>query len=227
METNNEFLKYVSIFKDLGETQLDKIAERGSYHKYKNHSVILFEYEDSAGIFIIAKGKVKVSCYSEDNKEVILDTLNESDIFGEMSVLDGYSNSATVTATEDSEIFLINKADFLELLKSNHDIVKSMLKELTRRLRAADMKINALSSKNAEGKIATVLVQLADKIGKINYGKAEIEKLPYQRELANMAGTSRETMSRILHSFAKKGFVELKGSGLRILNYEKFKEAYI
>ena len=102
-----------------------------------------------------------------------------------------------------------------------------MLKELTKRLRAADMKINALSSKNAEGKIATLLVQLADKIGKITYGKAEIEKLPYQRELANMAGTSRETMSRILNSFAKKGFVELKGSGLQILNYDKFKEAFI
>src|ERR1035437_8532787 len=78
-----------------------------------------------------------------------------------------------------------------------------------------------------QGKIATVLIQLADEIGKIKQGQVEIEKLPYQHDIANMAGTSRETISRTLHTFAKKGFVELEGSGLRILNYEKFKEAYV
>ena len=126
-----------------------------------------------------------------------------------------------------SEVFLIKRDDFLELLKSQHDVVISMQQELTRRLRAADMKIKALSMKDAEGKIATVLIQLADEIGKIKHGQVEIEKLPYQHDIANMAGTSRETISRTLHTFAKKGFVELDGSGLRILNYEKFKEAYI
>src|ERR1035438_3768966 len=227
MEKNNEFLKYVPIFLDLGEAQLDKISKLGSYRKFKHDSVILFELEESVGLFIISTGKVKVSCYSDDSREVILAILNESDIFGEMSVLDGYSRSATVTAIEDSELFLINRDDFLELLKSNNDVVKSMLQELTRRLRVADMKIKALSMKDSEGKIATVLIQLADEIGKITHGKLEIKKLPYQHDLANMAGTSRETISRTLNTLAKKGFIEQKGSRLRILNYEKFKEAYI
>ena len=227
MERNNEFLKYVPIFSDLGEDQLDKIARVGVYRTFKKDSVILFEHEDGAGLFIIAKGKVKVSRFSDDGREVILAVLHESDIFGEMSILDGYSRSATVSAIEDSEVFLIKRDDFLELLKSQHDVVISMLQELTRRLRAADMKIKALSMKDAEGKIATVLNQLADEIGKIKHGQVEIEKLPYQHDIANMAGTSRETISRTLHTFAKKGFVELDGSGLRILNYEKFKEAYI
>jgi CRP-like cAMP-binding protein len=227
MERKNEFLKYVPIFTDLGEDQLDKIARMGSHQKYKKDAVILFEHEDSAGLFIIAKGKVKVSRYSDDSREVILAILSESDIFGEMSILDGYSRSATVTSIVDSEIFLLKRDDFLQLLKSNHDIVTSMLQELTRRLRVADMKIKALSMKDSEGKIAAVLIQLADEIGKIAFGKAEIEKLPYQHDLANMAGTSRETISRTLHTFAKKGFVELDGAGLRILNYSKFKEDFI
>ena len=227
MEKNNEFLKYVPIFLDLGEAKLDKISKLGSLRKFKQDSIILFEQEECAGLFIISKGKVKVSCYSDDNKEIILAIFNESDIFGEMSVLDGYPHSATVTAIEDSEIFLINRDDFLELLKNNHEVVKSLLQELTRRLRVADMKIKALSMKDAEGKIAAVLIQIANEIGKITHGKVEIEKLPYQRDLANMAGTSRETISRTLTAFAKKGFVEQKGSRLRILNYEKFKEVYI
>ena len=220
-------MKYVPIFSDLGDDQLDKIGRMGSHHKYKKYSVILFEHEFSAGLFIITKGKVKVSRFSDDTKEVILAILSKSDIFGEMSILDGYSRSATVTTLEDSEIFLIKRDDFLQLLKSNNDIVNSMLQEMTRRLRVADMKIKALGMKDSEGKIAAVLIQLAGEIGKVASGKAEIKKLPYQHDLANMAGTSRETISRTLHTFAKKGFVELEGQGLRILNYTKFKEDYI
>ena len=71
-----------------------------------------------------------------------------------------------------------------------------------------------------------VVDQIADDVGKIKQGIVEIEKLPLQQDLANMAGTSRETISRTLHSFAKKGLVELEGSKLRILDYEKFKETF-
>jgi CRP-like cAMP-binding protein len=127
---------------------------------------------------------------------------------------------------EESKVFIIQRNDFLDLLKSRPEVSISLLQELTQRLRAAGMKIKALSLKDAEGKVATVLLQLADDIGKIKQGVVEIEKLPYQHELANMAGTSRETISRTLHSFAKKGLVELEGSKLRIISYEKFKELY-
>ena len=227
MERNNDFLKFVPIFAQLNEEQLDSIAKVGTYRSYKKDSIILFESEEGAGLFVIAKGKVKVSRFGNDDKEVILTILHASDIFGEMSLLDGEERSATVTAIEDSEILTIKRDDFLELLKTHHDVVNALLMELTRRLRGADMKIKALSMHDAEGKIATVLIKLADDLGVIKQGQVEIEKLPYQHEIANMAGTSRETISRTLHSFAKKGFVELDGSGLRILNYEKFKEAYI
>jgi CRP-like cAMP-binding protein len=88
------------------------------------------------------------------------------------------------------------------------------------------MKIKSLSLQNAEGKVATVILQLADDLGKIKQGIVEIEKLPLQHDLANMAGTSRETISRTIHLFAKKGLVELDGSRLKILDYEKFKTQF-
>jgi CRP-like cAMP-binding protein len=93
-------------------------------------------------------------------------------------------------------------------------------------MRAADLKIKSLSLKDAEGKVATVILQLADDLGKIKNGTVEIEKLPLQHDLANMAGTSRETISRTLHSLVKKELIELKGSKLKIINYEKFKELF-
>jgi CRP-like cAMP-binding protein len=226
MERNVAFLKYVSIFTDLEYEYLAKIARIGTYQSYNKDSVILSENEDGSGLFILAKGKVKVSRFA-DGREVILAILHESDIFGEMSILDGHSRSAAVIAIEDSEIFLLKRADFLKLLHIRRDVMIALLSELAKRLRSADIKIKALGMHYAEGKIATVLIQLADEFGKIKQGQVLIEQLPHKHEIANMAGTSRETISRTIHSFVKKGFVSLEGSGLRIFNYQKFKEMYL
>lgn len=226
MLDSTNFLANVPIFSDLDQETLEKISKSGIIQSYKKNSVILSEEDSGSALFVIADGKVKVSRSSNDEKEVILAILNESDFFGEMSLLDGMARSATVTAIEDSKLFIIQRSEFLELLKKYPDVSIALLTELTKRLRSSSMKIKALSLKDAEGKVATVLLQLADDIGKIRQGIVEIDHLPFQQELANMAGTSRETISRTLHSFAKKGWIELDGSKLRIINYEKFKEMF-
>lgn len=226
MSDQLEFLRNVPIFSELDEETLQKIAKSGVTQSFRKNSVILSEEEAGNAMFFIASGKVKVARSSSDGKEVILAILNESDFFGEMAILDGMSRSASVTAIEDSKLFIIQRAEFLDLLKTHPEVSIALLQEITQRLRAATLKIKALSLKDAEGKVATVLLQIADETGKIKQGVVEIEDLPYQQELANMAGTSRETISRTLHSFAKKGLIELDGSKVRIINYEKFKEMY-
>lgn len=225
--SSSEFLSYVPIFSDLPTETLTMIEKIGTKKMYKKNDVVLMEEEAGTALFVIVKGKVKVARSSNDGREVILTILSESDFFGEMAILDGLTRSATVTAIEDSELFLIQRNDFLNLIREFPEISIALLQELTKRLRSADAKIKALSLKDAEGKVATVILQLADDIGKIKHGKVEIEKLPLQQDLANMAGTSRETISRTLHSFAKKGLIELDGSKLSILDYEKFKEKFI
>ena len=226
MSSNNEFLKFVPLFAELDENTLNQISSLGIRKNFSKDSVVLFEHEAGSALFVIIAGKVKISRVSDDGKEVILTILGESDFFGEMAILDGATRSANVTAMEDAEIFIVQRSEFLDLLHRHPEVSIALLQELTRRLRAADMKIKSLSLKDAEGKVATVILQLADDIGMIKQGTVEIEKLPYQHDLANMAGTSRETISRTLHSFAKKGFVELEGSRLRIIDYEKFKELF-
>lgn len=226
MLETHDFLKYVPIFSELDENALDQIAIIGTRKNFKKDAVVLFEHESGSALFIIIEGKVKISRVSDDGKEVILTILSDCDFFGEMAILDGMTRSANVTAMEDSEVFIIQRTEFINLLKTHPEVSIALLQELTQRLRSADMKIKSLSLKDAEGKVATVILQLADDVGKIKQGTVEIEKLPFQHDLANMAGTSRETISRTLHSFAKKGLVELDGSKLRILNYEKFKELF-
>ena len=227
MASLSDFLLYVPIFADLENEAIEMISKIGSKKTYVKDSIILMEEEVGSALFVIIKGKVKVARTSNDGREVILSILGESDFFGEMAILDGLTRSATVTALEDSELFLIERTDFLNLLRQHPEVSISLLYELTTRLRAADMKIKSLSLKDAEGKVATVILQLADDVGMIKHGIVEIEKLPLQQDLANMAGTSRETISRTLHAFAKRGLVELDGSKLRIMDYEKFKEYFI
>ena len=220
------FLKQIPVFSQLTDDKLGQISNLITKQKFNKDAVILSEHETGSTFFIVIKGKVKLSRASEEGNEVVLTTLSESDFFGEMSLLDGSSRSATVTAIEDSDLLIMRRKEFINLLRSDPEISIALLIELTQKLRTANTKLKSLSLKDAEGKVATVILQLADDIGKIRQGTLEIEKLPFQHDLANMAGTSRETISRTLHTFAKKGLVELDGSRLRILNNEKFKELF-
>ncbi len=226
MSDFKDFLRFVPLFAELEDETLDMISELGKNRMYEKDSVIFTEQDNGLALFIIVKGKVKVSRESDDGREVILTILADSDFFGEMALLDGLNRSANVTAIEESELFIIQREDFLKLLYDHPEVSIALLQELTKRIRSADMKIKSLSLKDAEGKVATVILQLADDLGKIRQGVVEIEKLPFQHDLANMAGTSRETISRTLHSFAKKGLIELEGNKLRIPDYERFKELF-
>jgi len=225
---NTNFLASVPIFSDLNRETIEKVSQLGTIRTYPKQSIILSEEDAGSALFVIISGKVKVARSSKDDvsKEVILSILNPADFFGEMALLDGMTRSANVIALEDSKLFIIQRNDFLNLLEQHPEVSITLLQELTQRFRAATMKIKALSLKDAEGKVATVILQLADDIGMIKQGVVEIERLPFQHDLANMAGTSRETISRTLHSFAKKGLIELEGSKLRITNYETFKDLF-
>lgn len=226
MQPKETFLRYVPIFTDLPEDALEKIERIGNRKTYNKDEPILLEEDSGTALFVIISGKVKVSRSSDDGKEVILTILGESDFFGEMAILDGLARSANVIAIEKSDVFVIRRNDFLNLLENHSEVTITLLQELTTRLRNADMKIKALSLKDSEGKVATVLLQIAEYSGIIKSGVVEIEKLPVQQDLANMAGTSRETISRTLHSFAKRGLIELDGAKLRILDFGKFKERF-
>jgi CRP/FNR family transcriptional regulator, cyclic AMP receptor protein len=219
-------LRKVPIFSSLNDETLLQIDQVCIKKNYQKGNIILFEHDEGNALFFIVKGEVKISRESDDGREVILSLLQDSDVFGEMSLLDGMPRSANVTAMADTDLYMIKREDFLDLLNNHPDVSIALLEEITHRLREAGMRIKSLSLNDAEGKVATVLLQIADEKGKIKNGIVEIEKLPFQHDLANMAGTSRETISRTLHSFAKKGLVELEGSKLRIIKYEQFKEIY-
>ncbi|MSP64308.1 MAG: Crp/Fnr family transcriptional regulator [Ignavibacteria bacterium] len=221
-----EFLRYVPIFADLTDLELERITKLGSRKKFSKGGIILLEKESAASMFVIVTGKVKVVRMDEEGREVILSILGESDFFGEMAILDGQARSATVVALNKTEIFVIQRHDFLKLIHSHPIVGIALLRELTSRLRKADAQIKSLSLKDALGRVATVILQISDDIGIFRKGRVEIDDLPMQQDLANMAGTSRETVSRTLHRFIKKGQLQLQGNKLIICDYEQFKQQY-
>ncbi|MFZ1978029.1 MAG: Crp/Fnr family transcriptional regulator [Bacteroidota bacterium] len=222
-----QVLRNVPIFSELEERELEKIAKLGVRQKYKKGNVVVIEQESGAALFIIVSGKVKIVRMDEDGREVILSIFGPGEFFGEMSLLDGMARSASVIATEKSELLMIHRRDFLELLHEFPSVAISLLAELAMRLRKADMQIKSLSLKDAAGRVANVILMLADDIGIFRKGKVEIEDLPLQQDIANMAGTSRETVSRMLNMFVEKGQIQLDGSKLTIHDYDAFRKEHV
>jgi len=219
-------LKAIPLFSELSDSDLREIEKVSVRQVFKKDNMILIEEEVGSTMFIILEGRVKISRISDEGREVILSILSEGDFFGEMSILDGQTRSANVVTLEDSKILVIRREDFLQMLHDYPQIAINLLKELAHRLRRSDSQIKSLSLQNATGKVASTLLRIADDSGKIYKGQVEIPRLPPQQDLANMAGTSRETISRVIKTLTEQGYLRKEGSRLIILDYESFRSEF-
>ena len=217
-----ELLQSVSIFWDLNEDELGHIADKMVAKHFENGNYIFLEDSEGEQCFFVLEGSVKVTRLSKDGREVILAMLNEGDFFGEMSLLDGESRSANVIALEKTKVLTLYRNDFIEVVNDYPQIAVQLLKELARRLRKSDRQIASLSLSDAEKRIALCIIRFADEQGVIQNGKVSIPKAPIQQDIANMAGTSRETVSRALGLLEKEDLIERNGRELIILDYKKF-----
>ena len=219
-------LQSVPIFSDLSPSDLNKIAERMVLRAFTKGQMILLEDDLGQTFFVIAGGSVKITRLSDDGREVILAMLGESDFFGEMSLLDGAGRSANVVALEASEVLTLARNDFLEILQDYPKISISLLEELTQRIRKSDQQIESLSLSDVEQRIGITLIRLAEELGTIKRGSVTIKNLPYQQDIANMAGTSRETVSRTFKLLEEKGLVTREGRKLTIYNFNQFTKTF-
>ena len=217
-----ELLQSVSIFWDLDNDELGYIADKMVAKHFENGNYIFLEDSEGEQCFFVLEGSVKVTRLSKDGREVILAMLNEGDFFGEMSLLDGESRSANVIALEKTKVLTLDRNDFIAVVNDYPQIAVQLLKELARRLRKSDRQIASLSLSDAEKRIALCIIRFADEQGVIQNGKVSIPKTPIQQDIANMAGTSRETVSRALGLLEKEDLIERNGRELIILDYKKF-----
>lgn len=215
-------LKNITLFGDLNDEDLNKILKLCKIKHYHTHNIILFEEDLGDMLFFIIKGKVQISRTNEAGKEIILSIIKENDYFGEMSILDGKTRSANAVALSDASVFIINKKDFYFILEEYPKVAIRLLKNLTSRLRKADQLIASLSLNNAENKICNTILSIAEDSGINKNGSVIINKMPSQQIIANMSGTSRETVSRMLSKLKTKKLINTKNHKLVINSYEDF-----
>lgn len=229
MGLKNELLKGVDLFSALDDAQLNTIAQMLIEKSFRKGDIILMEDDESnQSLFIIAKGEVKVVLTAEDGREAILASLKEGDFFGEMALLDGEPRSATVRAVEESRLLTIRREDFMAAMKKQPDLALTLLTEMSRRLRKSNRQISSLALMRVYGRVAATLLQLMEERGirsKTKDGKSMIvvKDRPTQQFIADMSGTTRETVSRVLNYFQKKGYIVLDGKDLLILQEDELK----
>lgn len=179
-------------------------AELMRERTYPKGSVILFEDDPGDALYLVASGQVKVVLIGEDGREVILSVLGEGAFFGEMALLDDEPRSAHVIAMEDSVVLALRREDFRARLRTSPEVAIALLKELSRRLRRADDQIGSLVLLDVGGRVAELLVRLADEEG----GDRITRKLTHAT-IAQMIGSSRETVSRTMRDLQDKNLVSV------------------
>ena len=220
-------MKRVPVFTKMKNEEIEKIADQCERRSYTKDDLILVEDQAGQILFIILNGTVKITRTSEEGREVILTILKTGDFFGELALLDGKGRSANVVAMDNSELLLLTRSEFLVLIEKYPQISIELLKVLANRIRIANAQIENLTLKNAVGRIGSTLIRVAEQTGYCRGNAMIIPKLPVQQDLANMAGTARETISRVTAIFEAKNLIEKVGHRVIFPDFEKFKTEYI
>jgi CRP/FNR family cyclic AMP-dependent transcriptional regulator len=206
-----ERLRHVPLFDQLGEAELERICHAAREKTYPKNSVILFEDDPGDALYVVLGGQVKVVLVGEDGREVILSILGAGNFFGEMALIDDQPRSAHVIATQDSTLLVLRRDDFHKCLEESPRIALGMLRAMSRRLRQADDKIGGLVLLDVNGRVARLLLELAD-----DHDGQIIPRKVTHHTIAQMIGSSRETVSRTMREFSDRGLIEVSRQNIAI-----------
>jgi len=210
-----DVLKRVPLFADLSEADLARFGEVTREREYPKNSVILFEDDPGDALYIVSTGQVKVVLIGEDGREVILSVLGDGDFFGEMSLIDDEPRSAHVIAMRDSHLLVLRRDDFQSQLEQRPKVALELLRVLVQRLRRADEKIGGLVLLDVNGRVAQLLLDLAEESG----GPKITRKLTHHT-IAQMIGSSRETVSRAMRELVERGLIDVSRREITIKDHD-------
>ncbi len=203
-------LRAVPLFASLPEDQLRMLTTTVSRRSVTRGTNVVAAGDLTDSLYIIISGRLKVMMSDADGKEVILAILGPGEFFGEMGLIDDSPRSASVLAIEPCELLAITKRDFKSCLAGNFDMTMALMRGLVRRLREADRKIGSLALLDVYGRVARLLLDMAETV---NGQKMVTKRLPKQ-DIAKMIGASREMVSRVMKDLQLGGFIEMRGSSI-------------
>lgn len=198
-------IKNFTILADIDETYLLNLAEQMQFRSFERKQYVVKKGDSAKEVFFLSSGQLQVVDMANDGKEVGLYLINPGTMFGHITLLDEQTRSSSVVAIQDSQVVVMSKSTMLKLFYDHPVVMHRLLVEFAGIIRLTNSSRTVISQANASSRVYSVLVSMM----KPNIaGMMTIEKMPRQQEIALMASTSRETVSRAISQLIHKSIVE-------------------
>ena len=211
-------------FCNLSEAAFDELQSLKVSHKFSNGSIIFMEGQPAAGVYMVCAGNVKLSTYSEEGRAIILRIAEPGEVLGLSEVISESHFEKTAHARGDCIVAFVRSKDFLRLVQAHHTAALNALKQLSSNCHKAHVQICSLGLSASVGdKLARLLLQWYDR--STSAGPARISRSHTHGDIAEMIGTSRETVTRLLKDFRDRGLITLSRAELCIPDRMRLKAA--
>jgi CRP-like cAMP-binding protein len=190
-------LARIPLFADLSDAELGDLRACLRTVRYQRGETIFLQGDPGSGLYLIENGRVKITLTSAEGKEVILTLLGPADFFGDLALLDGDPRSADAIALDDCRLWLLHRDDFLRFVDTRPAVARKLLAVLSRRLRRNAMLLQEAAFQDVPGRLARVIVELAEQEGRVEPGGIVIASRLTQADLAGMVAATRESGATI------------------------------
>jgi CRP/FNR family transcriptional regulator len=192
---------------------------------YPRGATLFFEGEQASGVYMLCRGRVKLSSYSSDGKALILRIADGGEILGLSAAIGNGVHEVTAEVIENCQVNFVRRDDFLRFLHKEADVGFNALQQLTRNYHAAHTQLCSLGLSNSVGdKLAKLFLGWCESADSKN-GRIHLKVSFSHEEIAEMIGTSRETVTRLLKDFRTRDLITLKGSDLYINDRHRLEAA--
>jgi CRP/FNR family cyclic AMP-dependent transcriptional regulator len=213
MPLDATILGHVALFDGLAPEQIETIAARARQRTYRADEAILHQDDEGKTFYIILQGTVKISMTLSDGNEVFLALLAKGDTFGELSLIDSGLRSADVKTKEETTLLMIDQATFDELMNTVPQFTRNLMKTLSRRLRLANVRIQALCTLDVYGLVARQIIEFAELYGQAQPdGSILIPIRLTQGDMADLVGASRERVNQVMVAYRQGGAISVDSS---------------
>jgi len=213
------------LFSSIPAEAIDRILAVSVVKHFPKNSVIFSRGEDGDRLFAMLKGRVKISIFSEEGREIVLAVMRERDFFGEIAFLDGSVRTADATVVEETEVLSIGRGDFFPIIEKFPDIYMKIITVLCERLRQTNEAIEDSIFLTVPARVAKTLIKLAGSYGEErDDGSVRFSIKISQQELANIIGTSREVVNRHLRNLQGNDVIAVEQGHLVIMQPDYLEE---
>ena len=198
-----------SLFQAMSPDELAGIIAIASDRVIARGAVIFQKGDPGSSLMAVLKGSVRISTVSPEGKELTLNTIRPGEVFGEIALLDGKPRSADATATEETQLLVLERRLFMPMLRGNEDLLLRLLGTLCERLRRTSLALEEIALFDLPARLARVLVKLGQDYGRPGPEGVRIDVRLSQRDLSTLVAASRESVNKQLRHWRDDGVVSM------------------